>query len=101
MSNNLFKMRSRVWLYPGSQAAWHFLTLPKSTAKIIREEFKNIKRGWGSLPVMATIGATTWKTSIFPDKKTGSYLLPLKSQIRKKNNIHANDLVSFTLKIAV
>lgn len=57
--------------------------------------------GWGSLPVTAVIGKTSWKTSIFPDKKIGAYLLPLKSEIRKKENIVAGATIHFFITIRV
>ncbi len=90
--------RARVWLYPGP-AAWHFITLPKKHAKEIREVFGESARGWGSFPVEATIGSSTWKTSIFPDKKSGSYLLPLKKEVRKKEEIDAEEQVDVFLTI--
>ncbi|HEY4473963.1 MAG TPA: DUF1905 domain-containing protein [Candidatus Paceibacterota bacterium] len=40
---------------------------------------------------------TVWNTSIFPDKKSGSYLLPLKAKIRKAENIADHASVSFVL----
>ncbi len=55
--------------------------------------------GWGSLPVRATIGITTWKTSIFSNKKTRTYLLPLKAEIRKQENIAEGDDIKVTLEV--
>ena len=58
-----------------------------------------MKRGWGSLPVKVAIGETSWNTSIFPDKKLGSYLLPIKSDVRKKELISAGNIVQLSLEI--
>lgn len=80
-----YRFRAKVWLYTGD-AAWHFLTLPKGIGSEVKTLFGH-DRGWGSLPVRVTIGKTTWKTSIFPDNKTNSYLLPLKAQVRKAEGI--------------
>ena len=52
-------------------------------------------------PRGATIGATTWKTSIFPDKKVGSFLLPLKAEVRKAEGIEVGDSIGFVLEILV
>ena len=93
-----FQMKAKVWLYPGP-AAWHFISLPKKEAKIIRENFSAISRGFGSLKVEVTIGQTSWKTSIFPDKKHDTYVLPLKKDIRTKENIKLDQTVTFTIKI--
>ncbi len=53
----------------------------------------------GSLPVIATIGKTIWKTSIFPDKKICSYLLPLKAEVRKKELLREGDKIKLSLEI--
>jgi hypothetical protein len=95
----LHQFRAKVWLYPGQNAAWHFVNVPKKLSKEIREKFGGLARGWGSLPVTANIGKTKWKTSIFPDKKTGTYLLPLKATIRQKEHIAVGITLRCSLEI--
>ncbi len=80
-------------------AGWHFVGIPKEPSAEIKKRFGANARGWGSLPVEVTLGKTVWKTSIFPDKKSGTYLLPLKAGVRKKENIESDDVVTFTIKI--
>jgi hypothetical protein len=92
-----YDLRARLWIYPGA-AAWHFLTLPKAQAKEIRGFFGHT-RGWGSLPVEATIGGTTWRTSIFPDSKSNSYLLPVKAAVRKAEGLEADTMVRFRIVV--
>ena len=96
----IYKVRTKVWLYPGA-AGWHFVTVPKRQSDDISKTFGKMKRGWGSLPVVATIHKTSWKTSIFPDRKAGAYLLPLKSEVRKREEIATGDVISLTLQIRV
>jgi hypothetical protein len=93
-------MKTRVWLYPG-MAAWRFLSLPKTQSAKIKKLFGGDARGWGSLPVIATIGKTTWKTSIFPEKESTTYLLPLKVDVRKKENIKDGSEISFAIEIKI
>ncbi len=78
---------ANVWLYPGSSAAWHFVSVPKMLSTKLKKKHGAHARGWGSLPVEAKIGKTVWKSSIFPDSKSGMYLLPLKSLVRKKEGL--------------
>ena len=92
-------MEEKVWLYPGEMAAWHFVTLTKTIGKKIRETHGKSARGFGSLPVEVQIGKTIWNTSIFPDTYTGSYLLPLKAQVRKVEDIEVGDTVTFTVTL--
>lgn len=94
----IYKVKAKVWLYPG-MAGWHFVTLPKNIAKDIDFYFSHAKRGWGSLKVEVNIGKTSWKTSIFPDKSKDSYLLPLKSEVRKKEAIKEGSNITLILTI--
>lgn len=80
-------------------AAWHFVNIPKKESKKIKETFGARVRGWGSLPVEVTLGKTRWKTSIFPDKKSETYLLPLKASVRKKEGIYEGKLITFAIEI--
>ena len=94
-----YVFKEKVWLYPGD-TPWHFVSIPKKQAKEIKENFGKHRRGFGSLPVAVTIGKTTWKTSIFPDKE-GPYLLPLKAAVRKKEGIMSGDNITFSIDILV
>ncbi|MGH2567933.1 MAG: DUF1905 domain-containing protein [Bacteroidota bacterium] len=94
------KCRSRLWLYPGP-GGWHFITLPTKLARLIKISQHGVRRGWGSLRVKATIGRTTWKTSIFPDRKSNSYILPVKADVRKKESIEEGDPVLLILEVMV
>lgn len=97
---NIYQFNTQVWLYPG-MAGWHFVTIPKDISEDITTLFGDRKRGWGSLPVTVTLGDTSWQTSIFPDKKQGAYLMPLKAEIRKKGQIKAGDNIQLVLEVAV
>ncbi len=99
MAKEVFKIKAKVWLYSGGSASWHFVSLPKNKSEDIKERFGSAKRGWGSIPVVVTIGEVVWKTSIFPDKKTATYFLPLKADIRKRAKIEEGDTINFTIEI--
>lgn len=100
MAKNIYKITNKVWVYPGV-AGWHFVSVPKKQSQNITKTFGAIKHGWGSLPVTATLGQSSWETSIFPDSKTGTYLLPLKASIRKKEQVSAGQTIEFLLIIKV
>lgn len=90
---------AKLWIYPGETGNWHFVSVPKEIARTLKETFSHKKRGWGSLRVRATIGKTTWDTSIFPDSRTDTYLLPVKAAVRKKEALFHSDTVSVRLVI--
>jgi len=93
-----FTFRAVLWLYEG-KAAWHFVTLPKSVAARIKALAGDRKKAFGTLKVTATIGHTTWKTSIFPDRKRASYLLPIKSLVRQREQLPAGVPLEVRLRI--
>lgn len=100
MYKKIYKIKARVWIHSGV-AVWHFVNIPTSKSKIIKKFFGDLSGGWGSLPVNVTLGKTRWKTSIFPDRKSSQYLLPLKLEIRKKEKIRDGDNVNFLIELRV
>lgn len=94
-----YSFTATVWIYPGVQAAWHVVHLPKKLSQEITQLFSDYKRGWGSLPVDVTIGKTSFRTSIFPDSKRGCYLLPLKSAVRTAEHIIADQRIGISITI--
>lgn len=101
MDNPSYSFETKVWLYPGETAAWHFVTLPFKEADSIKQLFGKTRKGWGSLRVRVKIGSSTWETSIFPDTKSKSYLLPLKAAVRKKEQLSAGSAVHVDLEILI
>jgi hypothetical protein len=97
--NAVFKFCSTVWMYPGAQAAWHFITVPEHISATIKKLFSTHAKAWGSIAVEATVGKTSWSTSLFPDKKRKAYVLPLKSAVRKAEGITKDDEIEVRLKI--
>ena len=92
-----FDFEGTTWEWTG-KGAWTFVTLPVETAQDIRY-FSGPRRGFGSIRVEATLGNSRWKTSIFPDRKRGSCLLPLKAAVRKAENIRTGDTVRVNLRL--
>jgi hypothetical protein len=87
-----------LWLYPGT-GAWVFITLPFDFAREIKLISGLPRRGFGSIRVTAQIGASSWNTSIFPDSKSNSYMLPVKKEIREKNNLASGDKAKIIIAI--
>ena len=94
----IFELKAPLWRSDG-QAAWHFITLPPDVSAEIRDEFAGMAAGFGSLRVEVRVGGTTWHTSIVPDSRAGSYLLPVKASVRRAEALEAGDEVRFVLRI--
>jgi len=93
-----------VWLWQGSDGApakgsWYFLTIDGETAHAIRAAATNAA-AWGSVYVEATVGSTIWRTSLFPSKQAGGWLLPLKAAVRKAEKIADGSVVEVRLTLA-
>lgn len=89
-----YQFKAKVWQYE-----WYFTALPIELSKEIRDNLKFLEEGWGRLKITAKIGTTEWATAIWFDTKSDTYLLPLKTEIRKKENITIDDEVDITIWI--
>ena len=88
--------RAKLWLFQGG-GAWYFVTLPKDLAAEIRFFAVGPKRGFGSVRVEATIGDSTWRTSVFPSKSSGTYVLPVKADVRRAEGLQEGRMVRVAL----
>lgn len=94
-----YRFSAPLWRYQGS-AAWYFVTLPFEQADEIDERTAAVQRGFGSVRVHVTIGGTSWSTSVFPDSKVKSYILPVKKAVRVAEGIDDGSMVEVSLRLA-
>ena len=95
---NTFRFSAPLWQYPGD-SAWHFVSVPPEISDDITELTAGLRHGFGSVRVTATVGATTWQTSVFPDSKTGTYLLPVKKSVRTAEDLTSGGDVGVRLEL--
>lgn len=92
-----------VWIWrpaEGSGAtSWFFLTIAGAAAEQVRECAPARRGGFGSVPVEARIGATIWRTSLFPSREAGGYLLPLKVAVRRAEALVEGSAVTVVLRV--
>ena len=93
---NTFGFTADLWRHTG-EAAWYFVTLPHDVADDIDEITADTRRGFGSVPVEVTVGSTTWRTSIFPDTASESFVLPVKKAVRSAEGLDDGSRVSVLL----
>ncbi len=86
-----FVVKGTVYKYPGA-GGWHFIELGKEQSKQIRKE-RHAVVGWGFLKIHATLGKTSWDTTLFPTKQ-GPYLIAIKAGVRKKEAVFEGDSVA-------
>ena len=85
-------------LWSGGQGSWHFVTVPEEQSDEIRAQAFAGPRGFGSVRVEAAIGGIVWRTSVFP-QKSGGYLLPVKTDVRRRAGVSAGDVVTVELEL--
>jgi hypothetical protein len=97
-----FEFTGKVWLWRPAKLSgkgWHFLTVEGQTAAEIRYAALGRTGGFGSIRVTATIGDTSWQTSLFPHRGSGGLLLPLKAEVRRREGIEAGCEVAVCLAV--
>ena len=92
-----YKARTRVRRYKGT--SWYLAHLPVKQSAQIKARFGKTARGWGSIRVHLRIGDTEWDTSLFPDKKSGTYLFAIKAAVRKAEGIDEGDRITAIVHI--
>ncbi len=81
----------------GEATAWVFLTVPPEVDEEIRLR-AGPPRGFGSVRVEVSVGATTWRTSVFPDKVRG-FVLPVKKAVRRAEHLEVGDRAPVVLRL--
>ena len=96
--NPTFVFRSELVPWTNGKGSWVFATVPVDEADEIKEIVPR-RRGFGSVKVLASVGGVAWTTSIFPDSKTDTFVLPVKAAVRKKAGVDLGDVVEIELEV--
>jgi hypothetical protein len=91
---------AELWVWDARRSdTWTLVTVPSDISELIEDEIdaRGPRTGFGSVRVEVTVGATTWRTSVFPDKASGCFVLPIKKAVRTANDLEAGDSVTVTL----
>ena len=91
------------WTSSTGTGAWHFVTIDGAAGEAlsgtsIMRRLEGASRGFGSIKVVATIGGSSFKTSVFPSKELG-WLLPVKASVRKAEGLGEGDAVEVKLVV--
>ena len=96
----IVEFRAPLWVWDARpDEGWTFVSLPEDESEEIREMTGGQKRGFGAVRVEARIGATVWRTSIFPDSKSGRYVLPVKKAVRHAEGLGEGDPADVVLEV--
>ncbi|MFA7315320.1 MAG: DUF1905 domain-containing protein [Candidatus Paceibacterota bacterium] len=90
---NQFAIKTTMWRWPGDNG-WFFITLDKKLWSQIRSRYPR-----GMVKIEAHLGKSMWHTSLLPHTQSESYLISIKSQVRKKEGIMEGDVVRLKFTI--
>ncbi|MDQ2706120.1 MAG: DUF1905 domain-containing protein [Actinomycetota bacterium] len=90
------RFSGEIWYWRGP-APWYFITVPDERCRALQGLSGLVSYGWGMIPVTATIGTSTWQTSLFP--KGGRYIVPVKAQVRKSECLDEGQTVTVHLTV--
>ncbi|AAK24508.1 DUF1905 domain-containing protein [Caulobacter vibrioides] len=94
-----YDFEAEIWRSSGA-SGWFFATLPIEVAEGLRA-LHGPRAGFGSLRVRAHLAGVNWDTSVFPDARSGSFLLPLKAQVRERTGVTAGDRAAIRIDLAI
>lgn len=85
-----------IWYWRGP-APHHFITVPPELCQELKAIAGSVTYGWGMIPAQVRIGATTWKTSLFP--KDGGYIVPIRASAQRAEGLAVGDVVTVRLTV--
>ena len=78
-------------------APYMFVCIPDEPSQLIKNISSVVSYGWGAIPVVARVGDTEWRTSLFP--KNGKYLVPIRASVQEAERLKLDDDVHVHLII--
>lgn len=88
-----------LWLWDARRTdAWTFVSLPADLADDILDAV-SVQRGFGSVRVEASVGSTTWRTSVFPSAEQRTFVLPVKRAVRRAEGVDVGDVLGVRLRV--
>ncbi|MEZ4661862.1 MAG: DUF1905 domain-containing protein [Caldilineaceae bacterium] len=90
------KFAGEIWFWRGP-APWYFVTVPAEQCQELHAISSSVTYGWGMIPVTVQLGKSKWETALWP--KDGSYIVPIKTSVRKAEKVDEGDNVTIRLEV--
>jgi hypothetical protein len=97
-SARTFAFHAPLWRHDGGGGAWWFVTVPFDVCDDI-EEATSVRGGFGSIRVEAMVGASVWRTSLFPSTRARSLILPVKKSVRAAEGLAEGGAVEVSVTV--
>jgi len=100
MTGVVYTFEAELWRWESRRELWTFVSVPADVSEEIAENTAGLEGGFGSLAVLARIGDSGFRTSIFPGGD-GRYALPVKRAVRDAEGIALGDRVAVELSLVL
>ncbi len=93
---------AELWVWDARRSdTWTFVTVPPDVSAALEDDAdaRGPRAGFGSVRVQVRAGTVSWRTSVFPDKATGCFVLPIKRSVREANRVEAGDPLAVQLRV--
>ena len=86
-----------VWRW--KEGSWRFVTLPEDVSDEVDEAVGDATGGFGSVRVEVTVGASVWRTSLFPSSTERAFVLPVKKAVRVAEGLEDDEPAEVTVRL--
>ena len=94
-----FSFEAELWRWTARRELWTFVSLPEDASAEIGDLADTLPRaGFGAVKVSARIGATLWRSSVFPGDG-GRYALPVSAAVRRAQALELGDRVRVDVEV--
>jgi Domain of unknown function (DUF1905) len=93
-----YQFSAPLWQWQVRRDEWFFVSVPDEISDEIAARSQGLTGGFNSVPVVVQVGATTWRTSIFPGSD-GRYSLPMKKAVRLAEKIERESIVDVVIEL--
>ena len=94
-----YEFDATLWLWDARTDSWTFVSLPTDLADDVLDAAEPVARGFGAVRVVVTVGRTTWRTSLFPDRRSATYVLPVKKAVRTAEGLATGDTAHVRIRL--
>lgn len=105
MSHETLTHSAPLTRWQGDRGTYHLVVITGANAEAIamharmhRLEYGS-QRGFGSVKVMAKIGDTSWKSSVFPQASSTEWILLVSKKVMHTEGLAASDSVNVELEL--
>ncbi|ABC63972.1 DUF1905 domain-containing protein [Erythrobacter litoralis] len=91
--------------WQGDRGTYHLVVIEGDHAEAIAMHARlqkleyGTRRGFGSVKVMARIGDTRWKSSVFPQDKQSEWILLVSKKVMRAEDLAEGDPVTLELEL--